>query len=339
MKLALYKELERQYDIKRQKAIREAQLKREEVLKILPKYAELEEKKNAVAIEHAKSMVKERGITKQVAEENMEIKLKEIEKEIEQLFRSNGYNKNHLEPIYECDKCEDTGVIKIGDRETRCICYKQKIINITYKQNNMLKLEEENFNTFDTCYFSNAVNKSKYESDKAPLDNIEEIKKIALSFCKNIADYKQRNLLFVGKAGTGKTFMSSCIANEAIEQGHTVLYQTAPILMDMMLEAKFSTQKDSLQKEQYDKVFDVDLLIIDDLGTETLNNMKFTELFNIINTRLLKNKKTIISTNLALSELAAEYDDRVMSRLIGNYTVCKFFGDDIRLKKKKICCD
>ena len=64
--------------------------------------------------------------------------------------------------------------------------------------------------------------------------------------------------------------------------------------------------------------------------------MKFTELFNIINTRLLKDKKTIISTNLSLAELAAEYDDRVMSRLIGNYTICRFFGDDIRLKKKRM---
>ena len=91
------------------------------------------------------------------------------------------------------------------------------------------------------------------------------------------------------------------------------------------------------KKEQYNRVFDVDLLILDDLGTENLSNTKFTELFNIINTRLLKDKKTIISTNLTLQDLAVQYDDRVMSRLIGNYTICRFFGEDIRLKKKRMC--
>ncbi len=168
------------------------------------------------------------------------------------------------------------------------------------------------------------------------MDNIQNIKKIAENFCKNISNKEQKNLLFIGNTGTGKTFLSNCIAKEAIKQGFTVLYQTAPILMDMVVDAKFAYQRDTELKEQYDRVFDVDLLIIDDLGTENLNNMKFTELFNIINTRLLKNKKTVISTNLMLPELANVYDERVISRLIGSYTICKFFGDDIRLKKKKL---
>lgn len=337
MNTSMYKELEREYDYKRQNAIREAQNRKKELLNALPKLAELEEKRNSVAIEHAKSLINSNGITKQVAEENMEIKLQEIEKEIEKLLISKGYDKQYLMPEFECGKCNDTGVIRVGDKEKKCSCYRQKIINITYKQNNMLKLNEENFNTFDTCFFSSCPDKTKYQSDKTPLENIQEIKKIASNFCSNIEDVKQKNLLFVGKAGTGKTFMSSCIANEIVKKGYTVLYQTAPILMDMLLDSKFTLNKDDKVREQYYKVFDVDLLIIDDLGTENINNIKFTELFNIINTRLLKDKKTIISTNLSLSELAAEYDDRVMSRLIGNYTVCKFFGDDIRLKKKKIC--
>ena len=106
--------------------------------------------------------------------------------------------------------------------------------------------------------------------------------------------------------------------------------------MDKVIEYKFSYNKTGIEKEQYNKIFNVDLLIIDDLGTETMSNNKFTELFNIINTRLLKNKKMLISTNLTLKELYKEYDERVMSRLIGSFTICKFVGEDIRLKKKKI---
>ena len=88
-----------------------------------------------------------------------------------------------------------------------------------------------------------------------------------------------------------------------------------------------------------DSILNVDLLIIDDLGTECINNMKFTELFNILNTRLLnQNKitKTIISTNLSLKNLYSNYDERIISRIVGNYDICYFFGDDIRFQKRNM---
>ena len=333
MNPAVYKEVQRQYDLKRERAIRECERRKEELLDKEPKYKELIDKKNKLALELTKTVVRTKGIERQVAEENLEIKLKEVEKEIQNLFKTLNLGEDYLTPKFECSRCEDTGYI---NNTVRCSCFTQRIVNITYKQNNMLKLKDENFNTFDIAYFSNKPDKEKYQSDKSPLENIEEIKKLAIAFCENILEPKQKNLLFVGRAGTGKTFMSSCIANEIVSKGHTVLYQTAPLLMDMLLEAKFASLRDEMKKEQYANVFDVDLLIIDDLGTENLNNIKFTELFNIINTRLLKDKKTIISTNLSLAELASEYDDRVMSRLIGNYTICRFFGEDIRLKKKRM---
>ena len=333
MNPAVYKEVQREYDLKRDRAIKEAETRKSELLEQEPRYRELVERKNKLALDLTKAVVRTRGIEQQVAKENLEIKLNELEKDIQNLIKNLNLGDGYLEPKFECKRCEDTGYI---NDTVRCSCFTQKVVNITYKQNNMLKLGDENFNTFDIAYFSNKPDKEKYQSDKSPLENIEEIKKISKVFCDNIQDPKQKNLLFVGKAGTGKTFMSSCIANEIVNKGYTVLYQTAPILMDMLLEAKFASLRDELKREQYSNVFDVDLLIIDDLGTENINNIKFTELFNIINTRLLKDKKTIISTNLSLAELANEYDDRVMSRLIGNYTICRFFGEDIRLKKKRM---
>lgn len=336
MNPAIYNEVQREYDLKRQKAINEADKRKKELLEKLPKYKELQDKKNFIAIELAKTMITSSGIDKQIAEENMNIKLAEIENNISQLMVSEGLPEDYVLPKFECSKCGDTGYVKYGEKVSRCNCFTQKVVNVTYKQNNMLKLNEENFNTFDIAFFPAKADKEKYQSDKSPLENINEIKKIAMAFVDNINNPKQKNLLFVGRAGTGKTFMSSCIAHAVVNKGYTVLYQTAPLLMDMLLEAKFASIRDEAKKNQYQKVFDVDLLIIDDLGTENLNNMKFTELFNIINTRLLKDKKTIISTNLSLQEMSVEYDDRVMSRLIGNYTICRFFGEDIRLKKKKM---
>ena len=135
----------------------------------------------------------------------------------------------------------------------------------------------------------------------------------------------------------GKTFMSNCIAKELLKKGKTVLYQTAPVLLESVIDYKMNKQK-NLYDNIYDSILTTDLLIIDDLGTETVNTMKISELFTILNTRILnfnnKVTKTIISTNLSLRNLYSTYDERIVSRIVGNYDICYFFGDDIRFKKK-----
>ena len=129
--------------------------------------------------------------------------------------------------------------------------------------------------------------------------------------------------------------MSNCIANEMLKRNKTVLYQTAPIMLDSIIDYKLGK---SSNFNVLKNLLSVDLLVIDDLGTESLNNMKFSELFTLINTRLLnqnnKATKTIISTNLSLDNLASTYGERIISRLIGSYNICYIFGDDIRIKKR-----
>ena len=134
----------------------------------------------------------------------------------------------------------------------------------------------------------------------------------------------------------GKTFMSNCIANEILKKGKTVLYQTAPVLLESVIEYKMSKSKNTLENI-YDSVLNTDLLIIDDLGTETLNSMKLSELFTIINTRILnlnnKTTKTIISTNLNINDIFSHYEERIGSRIAGYYDIYYFFGDDLRFRK------
>ena len=129
--------------------------------------------------------------------------------------------------------------------------------------------------------------------------------------------------------------MSNCIANEMLKRNKTVLYQTAPIMLVSIIDYKLGK---SSNFNVLKNLLSVDLLVIDDLGTESLNNMKLSELFTLINTRLLnqnnKATKTIISTNLSLDNLASTYGERIISRLIGSYNICYFFGDDIRIKKR-----
>ena len=107
-------------------------------------------------------------------------------------------------------------------------------------------------------------------------------------------------------------------------------------MLDTIIDYRFG--KNTSSKDIYDNLLSADLLIIDDLGTESMNSMKFAELFNIINSRLLnsnkKTTKTIISTNLSLQEMYSTYDERIVSRIVGNYNICYFYGDDIRFKKR-----
>jgi len=301
MNFDVYREINRQYEAKVENSDIEAKNKKRLLEEKVPKYRKLEAKKNEIAISYAREIFSKTGMEKEIAEENMKIKMAEIQDEIDKALKEAGYSKKYLEPQYECTICKDTGRVISENGERYCKCFIQKVIDKTYKQYNMLKINEENFNTFDIGYYSDKVDKSKYKSDVSPRQNIERIRKIAEKFCNNIDDNEQKSLLFVGNTGTGKTFLSNCIAYELINKGYTVIYQTAPMLMDMAMESKYSYDRKQESRARYESIFDVDLLIIDDLGTETLNNNRFTELFNIINTRLLKNKKTIISTNLLLN--------------------------------------
>ena len=130
--------------------------------------------------------------------------------------------------------------------------------------------------------------------------------------------------------------MSNCIAAELIKNGKTVIYQTAPVLLETVIDYKMNKQKNS-NNSSYQSIFDCDLLIIDDLGTESLNSMKLSELFTILNTRILnlnnKITKTIISTNLNINEIFNNYEERIGSRIAGYYDIYYFFGDDLRFKR------
>ncbi len=131
--------------------------------------------------------------------------------------------------------------------------------------------------------------------------------------------------------------MSNCIASELLKKGKTVLYQTAPVLLESVIDYKFNKNKNYSNNNIYKSVLNTDLLIIDDLGTETLNNMKLSELFTILNTRILnlnnKITKTIISTNLDINQIFDNYEERIGSRIAGYYDIYCFFGDDLRFRK------
>lgn len=316
------------------KKIRAEEVAHSNKLKLYEDFPELtiiEKKLSSLALTTMKEMTKNNDKELIVKLNNEVEKLKQ---EKAQILHSIGKRAQTIVPHYECAKCKDTGYITNGTSTQMCSCLKQKIYDIEYNKSNMHNLEKQNFENFNPNFYSTQVEPEKYQSDVSPRENIMLIYDICKNFILHFDDINEKNLLFTGKTGLGKTFLSSCIANELLKQGKTVLYQTASVMLDTIISYRFG--KPNVSSDIYQHLLNVDLLIVDDLGTEGTNNMKLVELFNLLNSRLLnthKATKTIISTNLSLQGLFETYDERIVSRLVGNYNICYFFGEDIRFKK------
>ena len=334
---SLLKQLLHEYENKRNNAILEAEKRKKELMKINPRLLEIENELSQNSIKISKAILfsnpKEQEKLLSTLKKQNSALIKEKNDFIKKLSKEN----NYLNPHFECKLCKDTGYISKDNNIVMCSCLKQRIFDIAYNKSNIGNLERENFSNFNLRVFSDKPNKEKYKSDISPKENIQIIKEKVSNFIEDFDNPDEKNLLFTGNTGCGKTFLSNCIANEILKLGKTVLYQTAPVMFDEINEAKFG--KENSKFDLYENILNVDLLIIDDLGTEKITDSKITELFTIINTRLLnqnhKITKTIISTNLTLDELFKTYTTRIGSRLAGSYRFLRFFGEDLRFKKAK----
>ena len=323
------------YDKKKQKAELDLEQRKQELFEKIPRLQEIENDLNMFAINTAKNILN--GNSSSLDSLNSKVNILKSEKE--KILKENNIPSNYLKPHYECKICKDTGYIQTqNSASAMCPCLKQKLLDISYNKSNMSNLSKENFETFNPNIFSDNTEPEKYKLNISPRQNIIAIKSKCIEFVNNFDNPDTKNLLFTGNTGLGKTFMSNCIANELIKNGKNVLYQTAPVLLETVIDNKMNKYKNSKQDEFYKNVLESDLLIIDDLGTECLNSMKLSELFTILNTRLLnlnnKVTKTIISTNLNINNIFKNYEERIGSRIAGFYDIYYFFGDDLRFKAK-----
>ncbi len=324
----------KEYEQKKMREEIAADNRKEELYMKIPRLQKLDNEINSYAISVTKNIVHNKSYSLSLLSE----KIHTLKKEKELILKENHIDFNYLKPHYECSLCCDTGYIQKDHYQTEmCSCLKQKLLDISFNKSNMSNLNKENFSTFNPLLFSEEINPKKYRFSISPRENILNIKEKSLKFVADFDNPNTKNLLFSGNTGLGKTFLSNCIANEVLKMGKTVLYQTAPVLLENIIDYKLNKQKSHLDNINK-SVLETDLLIIDDLGTESLNSMKLSELFTIINTRILnlnhKITKTIISTNLNINEIFNKYEERIGSRIAGYYDIYCFFGDDIRFKKR-----
>lgn len=323
---SVYQQIMRSYELSRDQHARALDQRKREVYEKLPRIKALDVQIAQIGVELVKTVFSHPESAEAAAKEIRFIaeKLKQ-EKAI--LLSDNNFPIDYLEMGHDCHLCHDTG---FKHDQKRCTCYHQKLAEFTYEMSNIKdRLSIENFEHYDENLFSSKENFGHVLSVK---ENMKGIKDYSQAFVQGFHQTNGENLLFYGHTGLGKTFMCSCIAKGVLDKRRSVIYQTAFKLMDMVQRYKFSDKQDKRLREAYDLLFSTDLLIIDDLGTEMINSFTQTELFNIINSRLLANKKMVISTNMSLIELSKAYGERISSRIIGHFEAFEFYGDDLRLR-------
>ncbi len=245
-----------------------------------------------------------------------------LQNERAKLLDSLGFSKDYLEVKYSCENCCDEGY-KDGKM---CSCLEKELKKLMFNALNVSSnLSLCDFSSFNLEYYSQ-------NEDENGVSAKNKMKKV-FDFCKKYAETfngNSANLLLFGKTGLGKTHLSLSIAKEVIGKGYDVLYDSMPNLMDKIEREKFGSNDTDVLKA----VLDCDLLILDDLGAEFSTQFVVSAVYNIVNSRINLKKTTIISTNLDFKELESKYSERLVSRLLGEYTSLKFIGNDIRLIKK-----
>lgn len=310
---------------RRMKALKNQELVKNQIFREIPRLEEIERQLSFIGAEAAKSVLM--GKNAREAMELLAEKSINLQKEMKTILFTNGYSSDALEPKYHCSKCKDTGrVDNEAGRTVICDCLKSLRAQIACQELN--KVSPLNLSTFDTFSID------KYSMDITSASNVspyERMKRIFM-FCRDYADnFKadSSSLLLRGATGLGKTHISLAIATEVINKGYGVVYVSAPDIISKMEKFHFSYKYDE-EEEIQNSLTSCDLLIFDDLGTEFQSSYSSSAIYNLLNTRLLENKPTIISTNLTLKEMESCYTQRLVSRVVGNYIKMDFLGTDNR---------
>lgn len=313
-----------EYEELRQRAANERRQRIDEVYKKVPRICEIDDEIYLLGLSNMQSILKNPE-NADVLNSEMKSKFKILNEEKKKLIEKNNIDAGYEEYRYECMDCGDTGYTEDGKK---CKCLLQKLINEAYAKSNLGDiLKKQNFDTFSFDYYS----KENIGEDISPYENMKKIYNRCKKFCDDFEN-EEKSMLFYGSTGLGKTFLSSCIAKDLIDKGKTVIYTRATKLFNVYEDYKFGRNDD---RSAIDNLYNADLLIIDDLGTEPQNKNNTSFLFDLISERISENKKIIINTNLSIGELAKMYSSRFASRIYESFDPRRFFGEDIRIQKFK----
>ena len=247
------------------------------------------------------------------------------------LLLQNGWGADALDEQPACPKCGDTGWR--GAQMCECLkelCAQEQIQELS----KLLDLGEQSFETFSMDYYSPLAWPGE---EISPRENMEFIFDMCSNYARKFGRFRLRNLFLSGPPGLGKTFLSACIARTVSENGFSVVYDTAVNVFARFEEQKFARDRLDAEeaKDETKRYLGCDLLILDDLGSELTTPFVQSALYTLVNARLMANKQTVISSNLTMAQVRQRYTPQISSRLEGEYRVLPFYGEDIRLQRKK----
>ena len=320
----IYDEVQKKLYRMRNESWEELNRKKEIFYKRFPAAADIEKSLASTAMQAARAVLSGGNTVEELYK--LREKNKILKQNLEEILRSVDLPEDYLEVHYACDKCADEGFVD----GMMCNCMKEMLKKESYKRlNRMSPLELSSFDNFSLDYYSDV---SLNQAEQSPRKRMSLI----LSFCRKYADDFTRNapsLLMTGSTGLGKTHLSLAIAREVINKGYGVIYGSTQNIISKLEKEKFQNFREDNESERH--FIDCELLIIDDLGTEYSTAFSNAAIYNVINSRIMMNKPTIISTNLSMRELEKSYTQRMVSRIIGNNIRLEFLGSDIRQKRMR----
>ncbi|MFQ9065302.1 MAG: ATP-binding protein [Eubacterium sp.] len=314
----IYNKAKRILEKRHDAAVMEADIRSAQIREEIPEINKIQAGLQQVGLEISQLFFYKQNTDEKVAE--LRARSEALVEERSRLLKANGYRENAMKPQFVCEMCEDKGFIN----GRMCTCHKQLL-------KDLMRKEVSCFAPLDKCTFDNFVldyySEQPMENAIIPRQRAEKIFDTCRKYAQNFS-LNSKNLIFFGGAGLGKTHLSLAIANVVINKGFNVCYGTSQNICDDLQSEQFGrTDNINYTKNQ---VLGCDLLVLDDLGTEIDNQYSIATVYNIVNSRLLAGRPTIISTNYTFSKLEEKYDKRITSRLTGEYVPFYFIGNDIR---------
>ena len=316
----IYEKAQQMIDARREKAEQNAEARARLFDSLEPEYGKLRQE----MIQSVKEAIKSIDMNPEEAAtflQQQKIRNLTAQQQIKALLQKHDLPEDYLEVKYACPVCHDTGI----DGNRLCECHLEILKKLAYDEaGSKSPLKFCRFGDFRLDYYSDKVNP---DYGCSPRQRMSEI----LDYCKSYAatfDTDSPSLLFFGETGLGKTHLSLSIAGEVINAGYSVIYNSAQNIFNELQKERFGKGDSDGRFEPM--VLECDLLVIDDLGAEFSTQFTNAALYNIINTRINSGLPTVINTNLSMKEIEERYTRRIASRLIGEYAVLNFIGDDVR---------
>ncbi len=319
------RELMTEYDAQRVRNRAEEQRRLAEVGEKTPEIVEALQRREALLMGEMRNAFLHPANAERISEA-LQGRMESLHAQVRRVLAAHGYPPDYLEPVYTCPLCQDKG--EVGEPLHRwCTCFQQRLIQKMCSDEGMAALRVENFEAFDESRFPDEPLPSRPVTQRAHMRNMRDI-------CERYADEfpcnEQRNLLFCGTSGLGKSFLMNCIAQRVLSRGFSVARITAPKLIEHMRRYHYNGE----YAELVEQWTNAPLLLLDDLGAEPMiENVTINYLLNLLNDRMVARRHTVVSTNFTPQELLHAYTERLASRLLDTSStrMLRFEGRDLRL--------